>query len=403
MKTCSPFKLALGSAVLFSMSSAAWAMEFGYLRAMQTGPVGDAPQFEDMNRDRYEAEAIGTLDRTYGSYTLNSDTDSRTSATGISSKVAVGGAMAPTKAFLLSGFISSTLASDYDEERTRGGNNFKYDGGLYHHEAAVFGLYKAHPLVFGGGIGVIVVGSEVKDFQDNTATYHVEVGSAVMPTLRLFGGLALKDFDATLGVRLFSKGRAVVESTAPGDTKQEYDIVRRNPGEVHADARLSFAQGYVAGGIAYILTSQASDQQDEFSTLYDTDASGKKTRVSGLGRLNDNTLRVSVGGRFDPVKMFGILGGLAYTSASYREEQLASPEQQNLGGIRFDLGTEVNYQKFRGMLDFGYTIDQDVSYTVTDSDRANDKRTLKPPQSKDDRVKLTQGALSVALGAGIAL
>ncbi len=396
--------ITMGLAGLLAAGSAAQAMEFGQMRAMQTGPVGDSPQFDEMGKERYEGEAVWGLERTFGSYELNEDTDSRTAATGIRSRLAVGGAIAPSKTFLLSGYIDATLASDYDENRTRATNNYKYDGGLYKHELALFALYKANPFVFGGGIGVILFGSEEKDFRADAAAYRVRVGSAAMPTLRLFGGIALKQFDATLGIRTFSKGRAVVESSAGGAT-EEYDIVRRNPGEIHADARLSFPLGYVAADVAYVLTGQASAQQDEFSTRYVTAANGKKVRQSGLGRINADTLRLGVGGRFNPMKLFGILGGIAYETAGYKEDQLASPEQQNLGGLRFDLGSEVIFRQFRGMLDFGYKLDQDVSYTVSNSDRAqaNADRTLKPPQNKDDKVKMTQGALNIALAAGIAM
>lgn len=380
-------------------------MEFGQLRSMQSGPVGDAPQFSDMGKEKLEGEAVWGLERTFGNYLINEDSDSRTAANGVRSRVAVGGAFAPTKQFHLSGYIDATLASDYDENQTRGSYNSKYDGGLYRHELALFGIFNANPIVVGGGIGMLVVGAETKDSKFNYSETRVEVGSAVMPVLRLFGGISLKEFDGTIGFRTFSKGTATTNSQDAAKNKREYDTTRRNPGEVDLDARINFATGYVAGSVAYVLTGQASEQVDEFSTRYVT-SGGKTTRVSGLGRYNDDTIRAGIGGRFDPVKMFGILTGVTYTTASMKKPEYASNEQDNLGGIRFDLGTEVTYQKFRGMLDFGYTLDETVSYTVKDGDRSSSvaqDRTLKPAQNPNDKVKMTQGKIAITLGGGIAI
>ena len=379
----------------------AMAFEFGQIRAMQTGPVGDSPQFADI--EKYEAEGGFTLQRTFGHYKLNGDTDTQVDATGITSHLVAGGGMAPTKNFALSAYVDVTAAADYDEEQTRGATATKYDGGNYRHQVGLFGMYRPGPLVFGGGIGALIVGTETKEFDVGATKITEDVGTAAMPVLSLFGGLATKSFDGTLGIKFFSKGMATVDSVDATGKKEEFDVLRRSPAEFHADAKLKFPTAYVAATINYVLTGQASEQVDEFSTRYETNSKGKLARVSGLGTIDANHLVIGIGGRFDPVKLFGLMGALEYTTAAAKSDEFSSPEQDNLGGLRFDLGGEVTIQKFRGFLNLNYTLDQQVTFTASNDDRgaANGDRTLKPALSKDDSVRMTQGGLGMAVGVGV--
>ncbi len=393
----------LTSLTLVLWTTPASATEFGLMRAMQSGPIGDAPAMAGL--EKIEAEAQFSLYRTFGNYTLNDDTDSRASATGVKSRVAAGGGFSPTKQFSLSGFIDATVASDYDENQTRGTYDSTYDSGLYRHELALFGMFKTSGLVFGGGMGLVLIGSETKEFEYDDDKYELDIGSAAMPVLRLFGGLSTKEFDGTLGVRFFSKGTAVVTAKDATGTESEYDVVRRAPAEVHADAKIKFNGGYVSGMAGVLLSGQASEQVDEFSTRYVVTPDGKKKRETGIARINTNTYKFGVGGRFDPVKVFGIMAALQYQTSAAAQDAYVMPEQENLGGLRFDLGGEVNIQKFRGMLDFGYVLESSTSYTVEDNDRSATSvdRTLKPALAKGDKVKVSQGALSVTLGGGLAI
>lgn len=401
-------QLPLGALALASLIAAAGsapdaqAAEFGIIRPLQHGPVGDSPQYAGI--DEYDGEAMIGLSRYWGKSTINEDAESKISGSSVKTRVATGGGWAPSKAFTLTGFVDFTLASDADEEQTRTDPDAKLDTGLYRHEAALFGTYKGGPLLLGGGIGVLIFGSETREFAYDGETYTQNVTSAAMPTMRLYGGVTTKQFDGTIGLRLFSMGEAVVEAEKPNKEKVEYDIVRRNPGEIHADGRIKFDSAMLAASVAYVLTGQASEQIDEFSLEYVQDGNAK-SRSTGGARRNKDHLRLGVGGRFDPTKMVGILGGLSYVAASYAKEEYASLEHENLGGIRLDLGADVQVQKFKGYFQAGYSLDNGASYRVEDDRRASTglERTQRAPVNDGDKVKITQGSWSLALGGGVTL
>lgn len=382
--------------------TSATASEFGNIRPLQSGPVGDSPQFADTQN--IEAEANIKIERSWGKYTVNEDPDSKISGSAFRSSIAAGGGFAPNKNFALTGYVSLTGASDADEDQTRKSPKTRSDTGLYRHEASFFGLYKTSSLVFGGGLGVLVVGSETREFQYDDDKYKQDISSAAMPLIRIFGGLATKEVDLTAGVRVFSMGEAVVESQDKNKDKNEFDIVRRNPGEIHADGRLKFSQAAIAASVAYVLTGQASEQVDEFSLRYEQTGNSSLRRTGGARRNKDH-FRLGVGGQFNPVKMVGLKAGLQYIQASYAKEEYASLEHENLGGIRLDLGGNVNIDKFIGFLNFGYLMDNSASFTADDSSRAstNTDRTQKAPLAQGDRVKVTQGSWNIMVGGGVTL
>lgn len=395
--TLAGFKL-----VSLLVATPALAMNFGVLRPLQTGPVGDSPQFVDLGD--YEAEAGLELSRTFGNYKRNGDSATKVSGSSLRSRLVGGGGMMATKAFGLTGYIDVTTSSDTDEEASRATPSSTLTSGYYQHEGAILGFYRFKPFVFGGGVGLVVIGSEDRSFVYDGGTYQSEISSAAMPTLRLFGGLSTDEFDATLGVRLFSMGEAVVEAQDPVGTKYEYDIVRRRPAEIHADARIKFEQASIATSLAYILTAQASEQVDEFSMLFRQDGASKSRDTGGNPR-HKNTFKAALGGRWDPVKLFGLLGGLSYTSASYAKPEYATLEHENLGGTRIDVGSEVRLDRFRGVFIAGYTFASSASYTVGDDARStqNLERTQRPPLQNGDRVKISQGSWSLLAGGGIVL
>jgi hypothetical protein len=254
-------------------------------------------------------------------------------------------------------------------------------------------------------LGLLVVGSEEREFYYGDDRYRQNVTSAAMPLMRLFGGVTTKQFDATLGLRLFSMGEAVVEAEVPGGEKLEYDIARRNPGEIHADGRFKIGNtAQIGASLAYVLTAQASEQVDEFSLRF-ADSGSSRVRRTGGARRNDDQFKLGVGGRFDPSKMVGILAALSYTAASYAKEEYASLEHENLGGIRLDIGTDVHVQAFRGFFQAGYAMDSSASYTVNDASRSATAidQSQRPPVNEGDKVKITQGSWVLALGGGVEL
>lgn len=384
------------------LSGAAEAAEFGLIRPLQHGPVGDSPQYADI--EKVEGEALVDFSRTWGKYTLDGDSDTKVSTANFKTRIAAGGGWAPSKTFAITGYVNFTLASDYDEEAKRQTPPSELDTGLYRHELALFALYKAQPIVLGGGLGLLLVGSETREFTFDGDKYTTNVGSAAMPVLRLFGGITTKQFDGTLGVRFFSMGEAVVETEDPNKSKEEYDVVRRNPAEIHLDSRIKFSQAAIAASIAYVLTGQASEQTDEFSMRFTEDGT-KTSRRTGGERRNKDHFRLGVGGRFDPAKAVGILGGISYTAASYAKDEYASLEHENLGGLRIDIGTDVKVDMFKGFFQAGYMLDTQHSYTASNADRsqANVDQTQRPPVNEDEKVKMSQGSWQLMLGGGVAL
>lgn len=394
-----PWSVGVLLAPLVAYSLPAQAVEFGIFRALQHGAIGDAPQFADF--DKYEAEAAVRLCRVYGKQVVNDQIDSKVDGNSVRTTVAAGGALMASKSFGLSAAVDMTVASDYDERADRATPKTSIDGGVYKHSLNLNAFFKEGIVAVGGGLGVMVIGSEDRLLEVTDDDYTNEVTSAAMPVMHLFGGITSKMFDISLGFRLFSMGEAVVSSDV-NKTKAEYDIVRRNPGELHVDAKLKFGQAAVAGAIRYVLTGQASEQLDEFSTRYEV-VGTNKTRVTGGARRNADHVELGVGGRFDPNKMIGVLGGIEYIGSSYAKDEYASLEAENLGGLRFDLGTEVHVQKIRGFFEAGYLLDSTTSFTESQDDRGLTAidRTLKSPLNKGDKVKITQGRWDVALGGGM--
>jgi hypothetical protein len=385
---------------LSTYAGPASAIEFGYIRALQDGPIGDSPQYA--NLEKFEAEAEAGISRVYGSYSANGDDSTKVSSAQFNTDAAIGGGWEPTKNFGMTAYATSTLYSSFTEEGASIQGDPKLDTGLYRHELDIFGFYKAAPFIFGGGIGVLLFGSEDRTFNYNGANYREQVSSAAMPVLNLFGGITTKMVDASVGFRIFSQGDATVTGTESTGNNHNFDALRRNPGEIHADGRLKFKEAEAAATIAYVLTEQASPQFDEWSMDYQT-VGGKSLRQTGEGTRDDNTFRIGVGGKFNPVKEVGLLGGLTYTAPSYNQEQFASLEAQNLGGIRFDLGTNLKFEKFRGFFRANYTLGNSASFTQNDSNRTNVERNQMPPLNNQDGVKMTQGSWGLALGGGIGL
>lgn len=398
-------KRLLAAAALFS-PSLAQAAEFGILRPLQHGPIGDSPQFIDLKG--LEAEALLQTNQVWGKYQINDDADRQVRAFGYKAQTAAGAGWAPAKNLLLTAYIHATLASDLDERQTRGEQDSVFDSGLYRHEFAVFGVYKAQPVILGASVGLLVVGGENRLFKYTdgasvTQSYQ-EASRAGLPMMRLFGGVTTKPFDGTLGVRFFSKGDSVVTAYDKENGKKtaEYDIIRRNPGEVYVDGRFKLDDGFVAGSFAYVLQGQASEQVNEWSVRYTQDGTAK-FRLTGDERRNTDQFRVAVGGRYEPTKTLGLLGGLSYLSSYYAKPEYASVEQENLGGMRLDLGGELEFKPFKSYLQMGYLLDSSISASNKGDGRSATRlgETQRFPLSDGDRVKTSQGRWDIALGGGM--
>ena len=228
-KRCAPLLVLLS----ISLCPAAMAIEFGHLRGLQKGAIGDSPQFHEFGK--YEAEGAARLNRTFGSETTGSVSDTKVSGALFKTTVAAGGGMAAGKNFSLSGYVDFTLGSDFDEERKRLDPEVTLDtGGIWRHEFSGFGVFRGNGIIAGGGLGLLIIGSEDREFTYKTSEdakpYASDVSSAAMPLIRIFGGVHTKAVTATLGIRFFSQGTAVVEAQDPTEEKYEYDVARRNPG-----------------------------------------------------------------------------------------------------------------------------------------------------------------------------
>jgi hypothetical protein len=383
------------------------AMEFGALRPLQTGPIGDSPQFLDI--DQFAGEAGVLSSRIWGDSSINSDPDRKVEAAGYKMRVGAGGGWAPSKQFTLTGYLNFSLASDYDENQERATKKTTLDTGLYQHELAFFGVYKHQPLVFGGGIGLLIYGNEDRRFEFKNAgastVYYQAVSRATMPVLRLFGGISTKQVDATVGVRFFTKGDSTVEARDKEDGTMiaEYDVIRRHPGELHADGILKLGQTSLAGSLSYLLTAQASEQVNEWSVRFNT--AGSKIRDTGGKARHSDQFRIGVGGKFEPSKMIALQGGVTYASSFYAEEPFAAVEYENMGGVRLDLGGVLNISKFNGSIQTGYQIESSTSASITDDSRSETQldATQRYPLAKGDKLNINQGRWDIAVSGGISL
>ena len=186
------------------------AIEFGTLRALQNGPIGDAPAFSEA--EGIDAEAAARVERVFGQYQLNGNSLTKTTSGDTKVAVSAGGSFAASKSFTAIANATITTFSDYNESQQRLSPKSKYDSGHYRHSLDGYVVFRGKPFVFGGGLGLLLMGSESKSFDYNNIEYTQESDSAAMPILRLFGGFQSKAVTAVLGFRLFSQGEAIVEA-----------------------------------------------------------------------------------------------------------------------------------------------------------------------------------------------
>lgn len=395
--SCQPTILSI---ILMGFSYNGFAAEFGGVPSMQRGPLGQGLGYAEL--DEYAAEGAFGMRRTYGKEVLGADSDSRVSQSLVGTRLAAAGGMNFSKEFLVAGFLDMTI-NDYDEERTRKDPEVKLDGGLATYELGANFAWRGSPLIAGGGLGLLLVGSEDRTFEYGDDTYKTDASSAAMPVMRLFGGVDLGEFTTTLAVRFFTRGESSVEALDPGENKYIYDMQRKNPGEVAWDGRFKFSKEAAVGWhLAYVLTGQASDPLDPYSISY-SGAAGDSSRVRQTSSVlrNKNHVELGVAGRFQPSDMFGLLGGIYYKQAAYAESSYASLEAENLGGMQVNMGADAKIDQIRGFLQAGYALENSASYTLSDTTRSQAKlnQTQKSPVEKGTTVKVSQGSWNVLGGA----
>ena len=375
------------------------AADFGGVPSMQKGPLGHGLGYADM--DELAAEGAVGIRRTYGKEIQGDDSDSRVSQTAVGSRIAAAGGMNFSKEFLIAGYADATI-NDHDEERTRKTPKVTLDGGASTYELGANFAWRGSAAIAGGGLGILLIGSEDRTFEYGSDTYKVDASSAAMPVLRAFGGVDLGEFTTTLGVRFFSRGESSVEARDPSDKKYIYDMQRKSPGEVAWDGRYRFGKEAAVGWhAAYVLTGQASDSLDPFSLSYSgTEGDTVRTRNTGESLRNKNHLEFGLAGRFQPSDMFSVLGGLYYKQAAYAKAEYASLEAQNLGGLAVNMGAEAKMDQIRGFFHAGYALDASTTYTLDETSRSQIKvnQTQKSPAEKGTSVKISQGSWNMLAG-----
>ena len=366
---------------------------------MQMGPLGQGLGYTDM--DDLAAEGAIGMRRSYGKEILNGDSDSRVSQSAVGTRFAAAGGMNFSKEFLVAGYLDVTI-NDHDEERTRKDPKVNLDGGTSSYELGANFAWRGAPLVAGAGLGILLIGGEDRTLEIGDETFKTDASSAAMPVLRMFGGVDFDEFMTTLGVRFFTRGESSVEAEDPDKKKYIYDMQRKNAGEVAWDGRFKFSKEASLGWhAAYVLTGQASDSLDPYSISY-TEAEGGSSRVRNISSTlrNKNHIEVGTAGRFQPSSMFGVLGGLYYTQASYDKEEFASLEAENLGGLRINIGAEAKLDQTKCFFHAGYALESSATYTQKDTSRSQTKinQTQKPPVEQGTTIKVSQGSWNLLAG-----
>lgn len=382
---------------IFFVAQNAYSINFGYLRALQKGPIGDSLGYTTI--DKYEPEGVIAIGNASGTQDVNS-ADNKLKSSATKFRAAAGGGIAISREFMAAAHADVNI-NDYDDE-AKDPVKTELSCGYNTYELAVNIAYKPDPVVIGGSIGTVLIGGETREFQWDNGTYKHDISSAAMPVIQLYGGLALKEFFLTGGFRLFSQGNAEVETKDnSGENKITYDIARRYPGELHVDGRISAIDDVDIGfGIAYVLTGQASEEIDEFSVRYD-DVNGKRVRITGGEKRNANHLRIGGGARIAPSSMVDILAGMQYIMPSYNKVEYATLEHENMGGFKLDLGTDVTVMKrIRGFAQIGYFISSGADYTVKGDSRVATyvDQMQRPPVADGDKVKLSQTMWMLSAG-----
>jgi len=390
---------AVGACLQVVGGEPALASDFAELPALQRGAIGPGLAYTDL--DGYSATGIVGLSRSYGKEVLNSDPDTRVDGDTMRTRFAAGAALATGGTFRAAAFADSTVVS-FSEERKRSTPRIESEGGANIYEIGVNGIARSGVFVFGGGLSLVLVGSEERKFTYGDAAWTTDASSAAMPQLRLTGGLDFGALMGTVGLRLFTEGETSVEAKDGTGNTELYDTMRKRPGIVHVDGRMRFGeQGDIGVQAAWILTGQGSDALDPWSMTYIDDAgSDRRRRDTGEGLRNRNHLRMTFGGRFNPAPDIGVLGALRWEGSSYSEKNAASLEAENLGGIRLSLGSEFAFETLTASLEAAYQTDTTLSYDAPNADRSVTAvgRTQKAPIEAEDRVKITQGYWGLTAG-----
>lgn len=396
-----PHTLAAAVAIVLAIPTSN-AAEFGSLPSLQKGPLGNGLGFADF-KDK-SAEGLIGMRRSYGKEIVDDNSDTRVSQAAITSRLAAAGGLNFSKEFAAAAYADVAF-TDHDEERTRLDPEAKLDAGYGTYELGAGVTWQLDHFIVGGGLGVMLYGSEDRTFTYGDDEYKTDASSAAMPVFKLHGGVNLGDLTTLLQVRFFTRGESSVEAKDPDDQKYIYDMQRKHPGEVAWDSRYQFSKEAAIGWrAAWVLTGQASDSLDPFSIAYTSDGStssgGTKSRVTGGSIRNKNHLEIGAGGRFAPSGDFGVLGGLYYIQPYYADKEFASLEAGNLGGLEINLGADAEIGDIKGFVHAGYTLESAVNFTQSDTSRSQIRinQSQKAPIERDAKVRITQGSWEVSAG-----
>lgn len=182
---------------------------------------------------------------------------------------------------------------------------------------------------------------------------RVKTDAVTIPRLRLFTGVSSGSVAAMAKTLLYNHGSTTRTSSSPsGDTKR--NIKRRTAAESSIDTHIQFTPAFgLAGSVTFVDAERVSDDNKNSYFTY------------GVGGLYRATAAVS------------LAGGMHYTDPFYKRASNASIIDDNLGGLRLDIGTRYKLESTLLSFGAGYVLPENTRYqTGTSRSIVKLKRTI---------------------------
>ena len=237
------------------------------------------------------------------------------------------------------------------------------------------------PYSLGGFAAMRFFGKETRRVTAPEDDVAVAVDAVVIPTLMLHAGFHGDGVIAVARAKLYNDARTNVRKAVaegpPGSRPEtsKDDGKRRSPGELAMDLSLSAGPEItLAAGAAFIGTARAAE-----------------SFARERSRADDRT-RLSLGGLMRAAAWFSISGAISYVTAGWNKVQDASLLEDDLGGVRVDLGTHTDMGGFILDAGVGYVVSETVDYDNEPVPDAGWKKAGEP-------TTVEQGGFDVRVGA----
>jgi hypothetical protein len=329
------------------------------LESFQTGPLGDGYGYSVISGLQSEVQLKTTNE--FGKSTFDSIPNEKISSNTIKTQMSTATAFRASSDFYIIGYTDFEIVSHSQEARI---DSSELNSGANSYEFGAKAIYEKGAFTFGGKFGLLNFGGESRELKTAGRTYKSEAGWASIPQLEILGGYKWKNTTNMARFKFYSQGEYEVETRH--DRKGIiYDSYRKVPAELSLSSLVDFNhQLQVGASVRLIAAKQASQTTDQWSAKFTN--TGRRV-VSGNNR-DINQVVLTAGGKFFPTSSFAVASSVSYETTGYENENTASLESDNFGGLSFNFSSEfIPDPKSRIHASTSYKIPTSIEFKKTSS------------------------------------